>query len=311
MKQELNAYVPEIDFTDHKSLLPLRTHREELSVVEPADQYRILAHRPYLNDKEITLPSLWSISDDELSFLQTALTSHRRVALFADGKAVLFLSELYAASGLLLAVRPQCPPAALRRYADTCGWGAIAFSPSFPMPAASLSEDEFEEMAELNYYLGQILTPRKEVGIATLAWRIANFVGCRLSESNLPTEETLLPEAQRNRLVAYLFCVFLHLHTLSGSVSAADASDEKAPHFRFRIEYVDPGADETNDTLLQLASLRFYKLPAFSDFVLRRQGERLILDAGLPLSSKHKSFRSAIPSLFILRITLEKAEAPQ
>jgi len=306
MKQELNAYVPEIDFTNEKDLVPIRTHREDISVINPADHYRILAHRPYLDTKDVTLPSLWLIFDDELAFLKIALCSHSRVALFADGRAVLILSELCASSGVLLAIRPQISPAVLRRYAESCGLGDLVFSPSFPKPASALSAEDLEQMDELNYYLGQLLTPRAEVGLATLVWRVANFVGCRLQEGDLPSGEPRLAEGQVKRLTAYLLCVFLHLHTLSGSVSANDTTEENAPHFRCRVEYVDPNADESNQALLQLASLNFHQLPAFSDFVIRRQGERLILDVQLPLAMKEKAFRAAIPSLFILRLTLEK-----
>ena len=305
MKQELNAYVPEIDFTNEKALIPLRTHCEDISVINPADQFRILAHRPCLVGKDLTLPTLWAIPAEELVFLNTALSSHSRIALFADGHAVLILGELHDASGVLLAVRPRISPTALRRYADTCCLGDLVFSPAFPLPATSLSDEELEQMDELNYYLGQILKPRGEVGLATLTWRVANFVGCRLEHIDLPVEEPLLAEAQIKRLTAYLLCVFLHLHTLGGDVSATDVTAD-TPQFRCRVEYVDPNAAPSNDRLLQLASLDFHKLPAFSDFVIRRQEERLILDAHLPLSLKEKSFHASVPSLFVLRLTLEK-----
>ena len=306
MKQELNAYVPEIDFTNEKSFTPLRTHREALAMIEPTDQYHLLACRPYLDNKITTLPSLWSIPTEELTFLKQALVANDRVALIADGSAVLILGELYAASGTLLAIRPQISPAALRRYAEICGMGDIRFSPAFPPSAASLSEGELEQLDELSFYLGQLLAPRGPIGPATLAWRVANFVGCRLEDCSLPTDEPRISEEQIKRLTAYLLCVFMQLHTLSGDIFATDASSPDVPQLRCRVEYVDPTDNESNEPLLQLASLRFHKLPAFSHFVLRKQGHRLILDASLPLSTKAKSLRASIPSLFVLRLTLER-----
>ena len=306
MKQELNAYIPAIDFTNEKALAPLRTHREDISVIEPNNHYQILACRPHQANAGASLPSLWAIPDEELAFLRTALSSHSRVALLADGRAVLILGELLAASGVLLAVRPQISPAALRRYAESCGLGDLVFSPAFPASAASLSEEELEQMDELNYYLGQILTPRKEVGIATLTWRIANFVGCRLEENKLSPVEDRLAEGQLKRLTAYLLCTFLHLRTLGGHTATNGAAMTEAPQFRYGVEYVDPNADDNGEALLLFADLPFRKLPAFSDFIIRKEGEKLILDAHLPLSSEKKGFRAAIPSLFVLRITLEQ-----
>ena len=306
MKQELNAYIPAIDFTNEKALTPLRTHREDIAVIDPNNHYQILACRPHQANAGASLPSLWAIPDEELSFLRTALSSHSRVALLADGCAVLILGELLAASGVLLAVRPQISPAALRRYAESCGLGDLAFSPAFPRPSASLSEAELEQLDELNYYLGQILTPRKKVGIATLTWRIANFVGCRLEENKLSPVEDRLAEGQLKRLTAYLLCTFLHLRTLGGHTAASGASPAEAPQFRYHVEYVDPSTDDDGKSLLLLADQPFHKLPAFSDFIIRKEGEKLILDAHLPLSSEKKGFRAAIPSLFVLRVTLER-----
>ena len=110
---------------------------------------------------------------------------------------------------------------------------------------------------------------------------------------------------QLKHLTAYLLCVFLHLHTLSGSVATHPSSEASAAQFRYRVEYVDPDANDSNNALLQLADLPFHKLPAFSDFVIRKEGKKLILDANLPISLDKKGFRAAIPSLFALRVTLE------
>ena len=306
MKQELHAYVPEMDYTNEKALFPLRTHREDISVIDPADQYRILAHRPTIDDKDATLPSLWKIPADELLFLQSALHDHSRVALFADGCAVLVLGELCTSSGVLLAIRPEISPASLRRYAEVCEFGDLVFSPAFPKASASLSGEETEQMDELNFYITQILTPQARLGLSTLAWRVANFVGCRIEGNDLPSDDLRLADGQIKRLTAYLLCVFLHLHTLSGSVSANGAAAPDAPQYRCRIEYVDPHADGSNQALLQLAGLRFHRLSAFSDFVLRRKGDCLILDAQLQLSPDKKALCAAIPSLYLLRMTLEK-----
>ena len=306
MKQKLNAYVPAIEFTDEKELTPLRTHHEDLCVIDPNDQYRILAHRPAVSAEGATLLEEWSIPEDALPFLKTALASHSRAALLADGRAVLILGELYAASGVLLAIRPHLSPASLRRYAETYGLGDLVFSPDFPTPSTAPAIDEEEPLNELNYYLGQILTPRSDVNAATLVWRVASFVGCRLEHADPPSEELCISDAQNKRLTAYLLCVLLHLQAQGGRVFATDVTDATQPQFRYRIAYVDPEEDRVGEALHRLSALRFHKLPAFSDFLLRSQGNTLVMDAHLPLSPKSGALRADLPALFVLRLTLER-----
>ena len=302
MKNTINAYVPEIDFTKEKQTAPSRAHREDVAVIAPSEGYHVLACRMQEPANGDTLSALWKIEPAEMNFLETALSSSKRVILRTQDRAVLILGDPLSASGTLLAIRPQVRAEQVCRFFGQREALGFAISPTLTPSTSLPTEQEEEQLLELTFCLTRILDPAETASCSVIGQRIAHFVGCDTTGFPLPSDEPTVAESDRKRLTAFLLCVFLALRSQNGSLTLGNgASDTTA--IRCRVEYAADDGESVSE-LPDDPCLAFRNFRAFQNFTVRVNQNRLILDLRLSLQEKEKTLHSLSPTQRV-RITLE------
>lgn len=223
MTEKFRSYVPELLFGDRKQETPARICHEDFAVVDPTNQYRILAGRGLYAQAELSLPRVWQIPCAELSWLEEILQRHRRVLLNGGDGPVLVFADLLNTTGLLFAVRPYLPIKTLVRGLRHLGRQDIVISPAVEVSFSQTFPEEsaLTQISELFYYMDRMFdsSDRFEIGAWTRTRLIATFVGCKLEEVDLPIAEPIPSRVERDRLTAFLICALLELRKMDGRVS--------------------------------------------------------------------------------------------
>lgn len=277
--KHLKSYLPELQLLRKKHLNPAPKGFEDLAAVT-ADGYRVLAYRGRSGRTRRSLMTLWKLPPSELEFWEKATRHSRRALLLGEKGAILVLGDLMDVTGVLFAARLPIPAPKLVCVLRYLNRTDVALSPAVEAhrPDQSLPDEEAcEGVMRLFYYADRILdTDAKfRIGLWSKLLLIAEFVGCRLDETDLSVEPPRLSRGDTSRLTAFLLCTMLELRQMDGRVRAENG--ERPDFFcRVELERLDGEQPKSSDTPPEIPVL---SLPAFDGFSLRTENGRLILEA--------------------------------
>ena len=303
----VESYIPELLYFQNKHQSGTRRIREDLAVLDGAQDLCVLAGRGRIPRQGEPLAALCGLPREELSFLRRALPSSRCVALLGASGVVLLFSELLGESGMLLAVLPHAEAGDCLRalsYIEepiTLSPALSALTPTDP------DEETVELLREIFFYTSRILNKTANVGSWTRILLLANLVGCRIDETSLPTQE--LPVASRDLagLIAFLFCVLLTLRQRDGRVGALCDVPEKDRHYVYRVSFesLPDRKEKPSDVAFRHTDFPFLSHPAFRNISLQGSADGIQLEMILPQAAPAvPMLRSAPPAFFCLRIQL-------
>lgn len=271
---EIRSYIPEAFFLDRKDEAHMRVCREDLVLVDPFDEYRVVAGR----GKELCLNEpfepILQLPRSERKFLKASLGQKPHLLLRKKNKPLLVFGDWLESSGLLLVLCPNCDAESLQRalalmQRDDFACSEIA-STNFPSPKHG-DGAVLEYLQELFYYLDRIFSTSKELGLWTVASLTANLAGCRADFGAMTTEPLSLFPLDRMRLSAFLLCLFLSMRE-EASVASASASVSET-EVSLSVSSVLPSGTAS------ACGYRFLQLPAFRDILLSRRNGGWVLEA--------------------------------
>ncbi|MBR2018913.1 MAG: hypothetical protein IKA05_00775 [Clostridia bacterium] len=286
MKQ-IESYIPELRYFESKHRSSARPMHEDLALVDVQNGYRVLACRGACMRVGESLPTLCALPQEELAFLEQSLASEKCIALLGDGRVCLVFSSLVQETGLALAVPLHAPASSVcrdLRFQD----GALLLSPAVAghsVGATALEDEAWETVREIFFYMHRIFQKDRSPGLWTRSLLIANFVGCRLDGVELPTQELSLANADRARLLALLFGLFLTLRQKDGYLSAAcPLPDPAVLPYTYRVSF-EPLPDRKASGSAAAADTEvfaFLSHPSFQNCSVRVAQNKLVIEAVLP-----------------------------
>lgn len=306
---EIKSYVPEREFFKGKTEGGMRICHEEFSVVDPANDFLIVAYRGLDHRVGKRLTEEYGIPSSEIAFLQRALVKHRRALLKGKKRPILIYADFLESTGLLLAVAQERDTASVARILLHTGRTDFAISPSLARSTVATlqAEDEitYDQLQDIFFYLDRLTSDSPNFGVWTRALLAAKFAGCRLSETDLPTADLPISANDRARLTVFLLCTFLTLRLRDGKVRTnTDSDDPPRPFYRVRVEVVrEPPKKKAPADLFP-----FLETPAFRSFSLTAEATRVVLEGAfnaVTAEITQKGIRSVQPSRFAIRVVLE------
>jgi hypothetical protein len=280
MRRHFSSYVPEMLFSDRKQESPARICREDFTVLDPTNKYKILAGRGLYTQAGLSFLRLWQIPTTEIEWMEGVLPRHRRVLLDGKDGPVLVFADLLQTTGLLFAVRPYLSVNLLVSGLRQLNLKNVVISPGLEASCSMTVPDEsrLTQISELFYYMDRILDAedRFEIGVWTRTRLIATFAGCKLESVDLPITEPTASRTERDRLTAFLICTLLEMRKMDGKIAAL--GEGTAPTFRCRLELTPLGrlSPRIKDYKSLFPAL---EVPVFRDFSVQREEDRLVLDA--------------------------------
>ena len=249
MRTPLSSYIPESFFFSGKQQIPSRLCRESLALLRASDDYRILACRGTALCEGASFLCLCEIQNDERSFLEASIGTHRTVAIAGKRGPILLFGDLLAHTGLLLAVCPSLPSESLRRALLALGRHDVLCSPAIPneamIPHAADAETA-DRLRELFFYLDRILKPRDAISFWTQTRLTSGIVGREVEPNRLPIKEIEISEAEQARLSAFLLSVFLRYRHEDGKASAHVSEDDAYVSYRVELLSVKKHLPDTD-----------------------------------------------------------------
>ena len=244
--KDLSSYIPESLHTHQKRQTSCRLFLEDLAVVEPERDFRILASR----GKDLPLGADFFKTCGVLSRDAALLRSHpqrqKRFLLPSKRGCVLMLGDLLSETGLFVGLLLSQDAADVLCALLRMGHDEFA-SPDELLPCDGLLPRPYDEvlcdgLEELFYYLDRILCPTPEASLWTRCLLIANFVGCRLERVAFPVEAPRLSKADDACMTLFLLCSFLALRQKSGRVQAAaelHQESEKPANYQCTVSFFE------------------------------------------------------------------------
>ena len=242
--------------------------------------------------------------------MEYAMPRANCVALYGGIGAVLLFPVQARNTGLLLAVLPHAAASSVYRalkYMDE----PVLLSPAATNQVAKASDDEevCEHLRELFFYTDRILCRTPRIGLWTQTLLIANFVGCRMDGSNLPTQELSLTDTDHAKLLAFLICLFLTLRQKDGRLHAScSLPHPNTASYTYRASFapIPDRKDPTIDLAREATSFAFLSHPLFRHCSIRFVDNRLVMEAILPQKAAEEIplVRDRKEALCILRIEL-------
>ena len=273
---EIRAYVPTETYRDQKQEAACPRFYEDLAILNPLGGYSILAARG------LTLKSGCRIHlpPEEICFLEEGIVHAEMLAVCAEEGIILLFCGLFSATGLLPVMLPHGDLGAVA-YALSCmGADKIRCSPAVVSCASHCQEAEtvYMQLCETLSLCERVWHPDQDQDFRLHCAHIAQLSGCRANVIDLPIGHYPLHAGDHARWTAFLLCVFLSLRGDSalGSRLALDHADRQA--FQIRLSHQSEHQRKTpvSNTLYQ-----FLTLPTFSNYVLRSDGNRLVIEAKL------------------------------
>ena len=295
---QLNSYIPESLFMEKKDAEHTRLCLEDCALIDPGNQYLVIAAR----GKELPIGKsfapLLRLSDSESKFLLHALCDKKRIVLMGDTGAILIFADWFYATGLLLAVCPRCESHSVCRVLRLLGKDDFAFSPS----CQSISDEPhrsdaeaYGQLSELLYYLEHIFAPANAVPLWTRTKLIANFAGCKAECGALCANLPPLLKSDETRLCAFLMCLFLSSRAIGEVKTGVQERDRTIV---YQAELCDP--HKTSDAC-DLFS--FMRQPAFESIALRKSEDGWVLETNLHCVEEKIGVFAAQPVSIGLRIS--------
>jgi len=295
---QLNSYIPESLFMEGKNTEHARLCSEDCALVDPENQYRVIAAR----GKEIPIGKafvpLQHLSDSESEFLLRALCDKKRMVLMGDAGTILIFADWFYATGLLLAVCPRCESHSVCRVLRLLGRGDFAFSPACQSISDEPRRSDAEAYGQLNellYYLERIFAPSDAVPLWTRTKLIANFAGCRAECNALRAKLPPLLKSDETRLCAFLMCLFLSSRAIGEVKTGVQERDRTIV---YQAELCDPYKTPDACDLFP-----FMRLPAFESIALRKSEDGWVLETNLHCVEEKIGVFAAQPVSIGLRIS--------
>ena len=303
---EIRAYVPSATYLDQKQESACPRFYEDFAILEPGQNYAVLAARG------LTLKPGYNIQlpPSELDFLERNLMHAEIIAVKAEEGILLVFTHLFSVAGLLPVILPHGDSNAVA-YAVSClEANKIRLSPAVRASASPSKDAEtiYAQLCEALTLCDRVLVPDPDRDFRLHCAHIAHLAGCRANVTDLPIGRYPLHEGDHARWTAFLLCVFLSLRGDSalGSNLTLDHADRQAFQLRLSHQSEHQRKIPVTDTLYH-----FLTLPAFSNFVLTNGKDRFVIEATL---RRHKTddtlgapISAEMQEMLVIEILFEEA----
>ncbi len=311
MYEMLRSYVPEKLFFEDKDRRRCRRLHDDMAVLDADSDFRILAARGFSEPIGTPLFSSLSVSDADLARVDAFLKSNGTCLLIgAGGASILLFSAWYSSCRLLLAIRIHREEREVRDLLDAAEAGAAVpvFSPEEPDEAPLLLQ-----LAEIFYYTEHILQDRGNFWTHCLT--VANFVGCRLEQLQLPVSGVSLEEKDFHRMTAFLVCLLLTMRARDGRIRATETTAEDVifgMHISQSPYVLEDRAGPAAEHAIEEDVLPFLQIPAFQGFAARQAGDAWMFDMTFSQNERATDFLYAatVPRVLCLSLAFYAVAAP-
>lgn len=299
----IRNYIPESFFLEKKDRDHMRVCREDVVLIDPANNFCVVAGRgKEIREGEPYTP-LDRLPKSEWNFLKQSLGKGNRLLVQGKNQAILVFGDLLSATGLLLIVCPHFDAVALRRGLLLLQRTDFVCSPALENGTPSPQQSDAsvcEYLQSIFYDLDRILSPSHKIGIWTRAALIANFAGCPSEFRSLPVEDIPLAPSEKLRLSAFLLCLYLSIR--AEALRACAEGEDSLSSISLNVSLYEP-----QDATKAEGDYPFLSLPAFRGISLHRQSYGWLLEASFQKESDSLVFHSASSSLVGIRIAFHYA----
>ncbi len=272
----VESYIPDSFFRRGKEELGGRICREDICLLDPSDNNRILAAR----GSSFTVGARLSLDAEEQAFLAAALSKEQTAALpWRDG-VLIFFPSLLGSCGLIPVLRPHGTCEDIAFCLPHMNRPNLMLSPALLEAAKHGRGDEtlYGDLCEQFILCRQILHPEQDVDFRLHSAYIAQFAGYRADVTALPLGSYPITGAEMKRWTGFLLCTFLALRSLS--VSRADLTMDGATRSEFSLRLAQNGRS-TDKKAPTDDRFSYLSLPAFSDYRLTQTDRGLLLEIKL------------------------------
>ena len=259
----LRGYVPEPAAFYEKDSIACRKLLEDLAILDKSDT-RILAFRGRRFERPLP-ETIWETQND-------------RLLLPEKGGCFLLLSGICQDADLALALYFRHTAKELSTILYALGHKDFVGL----LKPARASQELFDLVAELLFYLDGLLDGTQHLPLRTLVLRAANFAGCRLKKAELPMQGLQLDPDEVSLFLTFLICFFLSVRAGGGSAEAE--TEEKETGLSIRISALP---EEKNGQFFDDAP--FLHCETFGCFKLARDGERQAVILPIPKPTRRLS----------------------
>ncbi len=297
---EIRAYVPQATYLEQKQETACPQFYEDLAILEPGQNYSVLASRGLTLKPGYTA----KLPLPEIDFLEQNLPHSDIIAVKSEEGILLIFSSLFSTSGLLPVLLPHGDPSAIA-YAVICiGENRIRLSPTVYACASSSKEAEtiYQRLAQALSLCDRVLNPAPDLDFRLHCAYIAQLSGCKANVTNLPIGHYPLHAGDRSRWTAFLLCTFLSLRgdSAQGSQLCLDGADRR--EFRMQLSH---RSEHQRKTPVTNTLHRFLDLPAFSNYSLTSAKDRFVIEAKLRRHTTDEMLGAPIASWMMETLVIE------
>ncbi len=274
--QQINAYVPASAYLEGKQESVTPRFYEDFAILDPAENYRVVAARGLTLKSD--RPLRFSLGESD--FLETNLLRHAAVAVDTENGILLVLRHLQSHCGLLAATLPHGSKTAVA-YALRCFDNKdVLLSPTVAAQAHPCKEAEeiYLHLAPFFRLCEEVFSPERSFDFRLHCAHVAQLAGCKINVTQLPAGHYPILSGDLARWTAFLLCLFLTLRGDSALGTAFQLEHADRQKFSMKISHQ---SEYQRKIPVTETIYRFLALPPFSDFRLSRTNDRFSIQAVL------------------------------
>ncbi len=285
-QHQIHAYVPEELLQRNKEELPCMQFREDVAIVCPAEDNRILTARGI----GLRAGDRLFISDGERATIDMAIADRKTATIVEKDRLLLVFTELFDKTGLLCVVLPHGKAATLARALRIINPQSVLCSDAVSALSASgvRDEDAILHMIEENYLFQRILNVNNAVDFRLHIAHIAELAGCRVNVRELPIGAFPIDRIDFVKWTAFLLCTFLSLRGDSAQDTKLELTDASRREFHLHMSHISEHSDKMP---IENRLFAFLQLPCFSGYHFCKTKEGFVLDTAL-LRQGYRSVRA-------------------
>ncbi len=297
---EIRAFVPQSVYLDQKQETACPRFYEDFAILDPSENYAVLASRG------LTLKPGYNLHfpQSETDFLERNLLHRDIIAVCAEEGILLVFGDLFSTTGLLPTILPHGASNAIAYAIIHMGEDRICISPSVRSCATMCKDAEtvYSQLCETLFLCDTVFKPAPDRDFRLHCAHIAQLSGCRANVLDLPVGHYPLHAGDHARWTAFLLCVFLSLRgdSAAGSQLSMDHADRR--EFQIRLSHQ---SEHQRKVPVTNTLYRFLTRPAFSNFVLTDGKDRFVIEAILRRRTSEDTLGAPISAAMQEKLVIE------
>ena len=234
----INSYLPENKFLTGKRHIGARICKEDCAVIDAFQNYTILAARGTGLTIGADFRKIVGMKNSTERSLSKALQTKQQIVLSVDETPWLLFAHWLPATGLLLAIRPNCLFCAIPEALAVLNRSDFTFlsTVSVQKPSSEDCKTAYDVLSDILYQISYLLPRDLSYTADRLIAHVAAFAGYCIDFEAISSFAGFRADPQTmQRIVPFLLCSFLYLRGKSGALTAENTPHKATLHCRVSL----------------------------------------------------------------------------